>query len=179
MIKLNNIPLILLLVVNFCMIIAIFQQNSKLKEYENTISGLEAKVEDVNKAIEEKIVPMLEELQNNGSWGVRETFIKNGKKILGVMPDPELKSGKPYGYIFSFYEPFETYEGKELAVFAYHKETGEKIVVVPPTIITEPSSGYTSLDRFTAFVEIPYSGLWRYEIEINSEFYAEVVLSVK
>lgn len=88
-------------------------------------------------------------------------------------------AGKPYGYLFHFTAPFETFKGKDLAIYAYHKETGEKVTVVSPQTIKEPSSGYSSLERFTATFEVPFSGLWRYEVVLDDEFYADVVLLVK
>ena len=46
-------------------------------------------------------------------------------------------------------------------------------------IIKEPSKGYSTLERFTATFAVPKSGLWRYEVVLDGEFYADVVLAVK
>ena len=110
---------------------------------------------------------------------IRDIYVKDGKVLLMVAPDPSLSAGKPYGYLFDFTAPFETFKGKELAIFAYHKETGEKITGLPPETIKEPSTGYSTLERFTATFAVPKSGLWRYEVVLEGEFYADVVLVVK
>jgi hypothetical protein len=110
---------------------------------------------------------------------IRDIYVKGGKVLLMVAPDPSLSAGKPYAYLFNFKAPFETFKGKELAIYAYHKETGEKITGLSPETIKEPSTGYSTLERFTAAFAVPKSGLWRYEVQLDGEFYADVVLSVK
>jgi hypothetical protein len=110
---------------------------------------------------------------------IRDIYAKDGKVLLLVAPDPSLSAGKPYGYLFDFTAPFETFKGKELAIYAYHKETGEKITGLSPETIKEPSSGYSTLERFTVTFAVPKSGLWRYEVVVDGEFYADVVLAVK
>ncbi|MBS4192837.1 hypothetical protein KHA94_22150 [Bacillus sp. FJAT-49705] len=174
-----NIILILVLIMNIVMGVALFKQNSLLIEYKSKINELEVKVEDLDDVVKERIVSGLREISNKDNWNTRNEFTKNRKVILRVMEDPSLRAGKSFGYIFSFSEPFETFNRKELAIYAYHKETGNKITVVPPKIITDPSYGYPSLEHFTATFIIPISGLWRYEVEIDGEFYADVILMVK
>jgi hypothetical protein len=110
---------------------------------------------------------------------IRDIYVKDGKVLLLVSQDPSLSAGKPYGYLFNFTAPFETFKGKELAIYAYHKETGEKITGLSPETIKEPSTGYSTLERFTATFAVPKSGLWRYEVVLDGEFYADVVLAVK
>ncbi|GIN84226.1 hypothetical protein J6TS2_06120 [Heyndrickxia sporothermodurans] len=66
-----------------------------------------------------------------------------------------------------------------MAIYAYHKETGEKITAVSPFTIKEPSPGYSSLERFTTTFEVPFGGLWRYEVFLNDKFYADAILLVK
>ncbi|MEH7246835.1 hypothetical protein V7114_08660 [Neobacillus niacini] len=110
---------------------------------------------------------------------IRDKYAKDGKVLLLVAPDPSLSAGKPYGYLFNFTAPFETFKGKELAIYAYHKETGEKITGFSPETIKEPSTGYSTLERFTVTFAVPKSGLWRYEVVLDGEFYADVVLAVK
>ncbi|MDZ5472947.1 hypothetical protein SM124_14610 [Bacillus sp. 31A1R] len=114
----------------------------------------------------------------DSEWKVRYEYSKNGKVLFGVSPDPYLTAGKPFGYLFSFNEPFETYKGKNIEVFATHKETGERVNVIPKNKITEPSSGYSTLSRFTTRFTIPKSGLWKFEVFLNKEFYGDIVLSV-
>jgi hypothetical protein len=110
---------------------------------------------------------------------IRDIYVKGGKVLLMVAPDPSLSAGKPYAYLFNFTAPFETFKGKELAIYAYHIETGEKITGLSPETIKEPSTGYSTLERFTATFAVPKSGLWRYEVVVDGEFYADVVLAVK
>lgn len=112
-------------------------------------------------------------------WKSHDEYVKDGVTLLSVAPDPFFEAGKPFGYLFHFTASFETFKGKELAIYAYHKETSERITAVPPTIMNEPSAGYATLERFTATFEVPYSGLWRYEVVLDGEFYADVVLFVK
>ncbi|WP_100405658.1 hypothetical protein [Bacillus solitudinis] len=112
-------------------------------------------------------------------WEERDEYVKDGEVLLTVAPDPGLVAGTSFGYLFHFTAPFEIFEGKELAIYAYHKETGDKITAVSSKKIDEPSSGYSSLERFTATFAVPKSGLWRYEVIVDGEFYADVVLSIK
>jgi hypothetical protein len=112
-------------------------------------------------------------------WEVRNEYVEHNKVLLRINPDPALAAGRPYGYMFSFTEPFETYKGKEIAIYAYHKETGEGITVLPPKKITEPSSGYSSLNRFTTTFELPIGGIWRFEVVLDEQIYGDVILSVK
>jgi hypothetical protein len=111
-------------------------------------------------------------------WKVRDKYTRNGKVLFSVYPDPTLSAGTPYGYMFSFNEPFDTYKGKEMEIYALHRETGERINVLPSEKITEPSSGYSSLGRFTTALTVPEGGLWKYEIYFDKNFYGDVVLSV-
>lgn len=76
------------------------------------------------------------------------------KYYCQIFPDPNLVAGKPFGYIFHFTAPFETFKGKKLAIYAYHKETVEKITAVSPFAIKEASPGYSSLERFTTTFEV-------------------------
>ncbi|AST91229.1 hypothetical protein BC6307_08030 [Sutcliffiella cohnii] len=111
-------------------------------------------------------------------WKVRHEYTKNNQKLFEVFPDPTLSAGKTYGYIFSFKESFDIYKGKDIEIYAIHSDTGERINVLPSKTITEPSGGYSSLQRFTAFFEVPDSGLWKYEVYFNNKLYGDVVLSV-
>jgi hypothetical protein len=111
-------------------------------------------------------------------WKVRNEYSRNGKVLFSVFPDPNLSAGKPFGYMFSFKEPFVTYEGKEIKIYAIHKETGERINVLPSEKVTDPSPGYSSLGRFTTSLIVPKGGLWKYEVFFDKKFYGDVVLSV-
>ncbi len=111
-------------------------------------------------------------------WEVRHEYRENNQILFNVYPDPQLTAGKPFGYLFSFREPFETYEGKELSINAYNKKTGERMLVSPPQKITAPSPGYVSLQRFTTTFLVPYSGLWKYEVLLNGKVYGDVIVSV-
>ncbi|MGP4079428.1 hypothetical protein ACTWQL_05885 [Pseudalkalibacillus sp. R45] len=124
-------------------------------------------------------IPELDKLPVKEDWEVREEYKKDGKVLLNVHPAQSLVAGKPFGYLFSFTESFETFKRKKLAIHAYHKETDEKLTVVSPKTVDKPSPGYSSLERFTANFEMPKGGIWRYEVVLDGEFYADVVLSVK
>ncbi|WP_313800824.1 hypothetical protein [Cytobacillus sp.] len=112
-------------------------------------------------------------------WEIRNHYVRNGKVKFSVFEDPYLSAGKPFGYMISFKEPFEKYEGKELEIYAVHKETGKRLSVLPSTKITEPSSGYSSLERFTTKLLIPEAGLWKYEVYFDNKLYGDVVLAVQ
>lgn len=111
-------------------------------------------------------------------WEARNKYEKNGKLLFTMFQDPELRLGKPYGYMFSFNEPFETFKGKELAIYAYHKETGERVTAQHPKKITEPSSGYATLSRFVIFFELPRKGVWKIEFLLDEQIYGTVILPV-
>ncbi|MEH7255772.1 hypothetical protein V7111_27060 [Neobacillus niacini] len=111
-------------------------------------------------------------------WKVRNEYARKGEVLFSVFPDPNLSAGKPYGYMFSFKEPFVVYKGKEIEIYAIHKETGERINVVPSAKVTEPSSGYSSLGRFTTSFIVPEGGLWKYEVFFDKKLYGDVVLAV-
>ncbi|WP_240620218.1 DUF4871 domain-containing protein [Peribacillus acanthi] len=111
-------------------------------------------------------------------WKIRNDYSRNGKVLFYVFEDPYLSAGKPFGYIFSFKEPFDAYKGKEIEIYATHKDTGERINVLPSKKVTEPSSGYSSLGRFTTMLILPKGGLWKYEVYFDKKFYGDVVLSV-
>lgn len=111
-------------------------------------------------------------------WEVRNEYSKKGKVLFSVSPDPNLSAGKPYGYMFSFKEPFAAYKGKEIEIYATHKGTGKRINVFSSKKITEPSSGYASLDRFISTFIVPEDGIWKYEVFFNKKLYGDVVLSV-
>jgi len=112
-------------------------------------------------------------------WKIRNDYSRNGKILFSVSPDPYLFAGKPFGYLFSFKEPFDTYKGKYIEIYAIHKETGERINVLTSEKITEPSPGYSSLGRFTTTLTVPKGGLWKYQVYLNNKLYGDVVLSVR
>jgi hypothetical protein len=111
-------------------------------------------------------------------WEPRNQFIKEGKVLLAILPDPSLHAKKSFGYIFNFLEPFETYNGKTMAIYATHKDTGLQITIHPPEKITEPSPGYDSLERFTFFASAPLSGYWKFKVVLDGEVYGDVILYI-
>ena len=111
-------------------------------------------------------------------WKVRNEYSKNGKVLFSVYPDPNLSAGKPFGYMFSFKEPFVAYKGKEIEIYAMNKETGERKSVLSSKKVTEPSPGYSSLGRFTTTLIVPEGGLWKYEVFFDKKLYGDVVLLV-
>lgn len=111
-------------------------------------------------------------------WKKRNEYTRDGKVLFEVFPDPALTASIPYGYIFSFKESFNEYKDKEIEIYASHRVTGERLNVLPSEKITEPSSGYSSLERFTTTFTLPEGGLWKYEVYFDKKFYGDVVLSV-
>lgn len=116
--------------------------------------------------------------QENINWDIRDSYEENGETLLQVYPDTGLVAGESLGYLFHFTAPFETFKGKELAIYLHNKETGESIIAVAPKEISEPPSGYSSLERYTAYIEVPYGGIWRYEVRLDDKSYADIVLDV-
>lgn len=110
---------------------------------------------------------------------VRQEYTENGEQLLIVFPDPYLEAGKTTGYLFHFTSPFEEFRNRMLSIDAVHLETGLKVTMQKPMKITEPSSGYPGLQRFTAFAGLPISGKWRYLVQLDGEDYAKVVLEVR
>lgn len=102
-----------------------------------------------------------------------------GNRLLEVFPDPELKAGMPYGYLFHFTAPFEELQGRTLSIRATHLRSGYRLTAAQPALITEPSSGYDSLDRHTVAFALPLSGMWRYDVELDGRPYANVILFVQ
>ena len=112
-------------------------------------------------------------------WEPRDQFVKDGKVLFSIYPDPALTAKKSYGYMLSFSEPFETFEGKTLAIYTTHKETGLQQTAVPPQKITEPSPGYDSLERFVFFTSVPISGEWKFKVVLDGEAYGDVILYIR
>ncbi len=107
---------------------------------------------------------------------VRPAYEANGKVLLEAFPDPELKAGSPFGYLFRFTADMEELKGKRLAIEAVHLASGQRVAAVRPFVVTEPSSGYAGLERFTARFALPLPGAWRYEATLDGRFYADIVL---
>lgn len=116
--------------------------------------------------------------QPKGAVHPRQAYTMDGKNLFIMYPDPTLAAGKEFGYMIHFAEPFETYSGKTLAIYARHEGTGLYVTAHPPRKITEPSPGYLSLGRFTTAFELPLGGNWTYEVELDGQFYGDAVLSV-
>lgn len=108
----------------------------------------------------------------------RHAFYHNEKLLFEVFPDPALEAGHAYGYIFRFTAPLQEFQGKMLSIHAVHLNTGLEVTAMPPVLITEPSSGYLGLERFTTVFALPLEGKWRYEIKLDDMLYGDVVLNV-
>ncbi|WP_282939719.1 DUF4871 domain-containing protein [Paenibacillus sp. RC67] len=123
----------------------------------------------------------LASLLSKASWQnpMRQAYYDHGKLLLEVFPDPGLQAGKSYGYLWSFKAPFDELKGKKLSIKAEHIHSEQKLVAVTPVEITQPSSGYKGLERYTAAFGLPLSGLWRYTAELDGKAYGDVVLSVQ
>ncbi|MUK90555.1 hypothetical protein GMD78_19545 [Ornithinibacillus sp. L9] len=112
-------------------------------------------------------------------WQVRNDYLDDhGQILFSVLPDPNLTADKPYSYVFNFKESFDAYKNKELTIYAYHKEKEERITALSPKKISDPSPGYSSLEEFTTVIELPHSGLWRFEIVFDEEVYGDVIIEV-
>ena len=70
-----NLILIFVLMVNVIMGILLFQQSAKLTKYQHIISNLEVRMEDLDDAIEEDVVPRLEEILNETETVKEEDWI--------------------------------------------------------------------------------------------------------
>jgi hypothetical protein len=62
--KIYYIVLILILIINLVMAVVLFKQNLLLNEYKHKISILEVRMEDIDDAIEQDVVPRLQEIIN-------------------------------------------------------------------------------------------------------------------
>jgi len=135
----------------------------------------------------------------NGMTGGRDTpapplsdrteYYEDGKLKLAIYPDPELSAGRTSGYIFHFTAPYDEFKDRRLLIQAEYVEakkvggTGEMKeikthVTIADEIITEPSSGYTGLERYTALAAVPLPGKWRYIVELDGNFYGDAELTV-
>jgi len=108
----------------------------------------------------------------------RQAYYRDGQLLVEAFPDPELKAGISYGYLFHFAAPFEELRGKMLSLEAVHLRTGERTKAVEPFVVEAPSSRYEGLERWTASFALPLPGMWRYEFTLDGEHYADVVLEV-
>jgi hypothetical protein len=118
-------------------------------------------------------------ITNEKNWKPHNSFIKKGKALFQIFPDPELVAGTPYGYMIHFTEPFTQFSGKKLSIVATHKETGTKVTAMEPQTISSPSPGYKGLERFTASFGLPLHGIWKYEVLLDGANYGDAVLEVK
>ncbi|RIX49993.1 DUF4871 domain-containing protein [Paenibacillus nanensis] len=109
---------------------------------------------------------------------LRPSYYKDGNLLLQVFPDPELKAGRSYGYIFSFAELGFEAVNKTMAIEAVHLATGRRETVVKPYVLTPEVLAGISFARYTAFSAMPLEGYWRYEVLLDGELYADVILDV-
>ncbi|ALC83931.1 MULTISPECIES: hypothetical protein [Bacillus] len=54
-----NILLSLILIINLVMLVVIYQQNKQLNKYELLFTNIEGKLEDIDDAIDDQIIPNL------------------------------------------------------------------------------------------------------------------------
>lgn len=111
---------------------------------------------------------------------VRTSYMSNGKKLFEVAPGGDLTAGEPAGMIISFKEPFDRYRGKTLAIHAIHLASGVEETLVAGHQITQPSSGYSTLERYALpSAGLPLSGYWRIIVEWDGEWYGDAVLEAR
>lgn len=107
-----------------------------------------------------------------------QEYYRDSELLLRVFPDPELRAGKEYGYIFHFANLTKSVIGKELAIDAVHLDTGRRVVAALPSVIDEKRYAGESWERYIVQCALPLGGLWRYEVMLNDAAYASVVLDV-
>jgi hypothetical protein len=109
----------------------------------------------------------------------RTEYRKNGKVIFQVFPEENVVAGADQGYVIHFTQPIDVFLGKKISIEGYHSLSGKRLIVMPPVIITEPSSGYETLERFTTGFSLPIGGTWRFEVKLNEQYYGDFVLAVQ
>ncbi|OUS68643.1 hypothetical protein B1748_33435 [Paenibacillus sp. MY03] len=109
----------------------------------------------------------------------RNSYYEGGELLLQVFPDPELKAGREYGYLFHFAKLVQKeIVGKELAIEAIHLGSNERVTALAPFIVGEPSSAEMNMERYVVRCALPIGGLWLYEVKLDGSNYASVVLEV-
>jgi len=114
----------------------------------------------------------------NPAAGVRTSFVKGGTTLFEVFPEAELVAGVQQGLMIHFTEAFDAFSGKQLSIDATQQDTGKQVVAVPPQQITEPSPGYSGLERFTTSFSLPVGGLWTFEVKLDGQRYGDFALNV-
>ncbi|MEK3884504.1 hypothetical protein [Paenibacillus sp. PL2-23] len=121
-------------------------------------------------------------LLSNGEPSTRQdalsqwaSYNQQGELLYRINPDPNVQAGKSYGYIFSFEAPFDTFEGKQLAIMAKHTLTGQQIPI-STELIQSPSPGYDSLNRYSVQFTLPSGGVWVTTVRIDGEVYGESLM---
>lgn len=118
----------------------------------------------------------------NGSGRVEEIrteYRKNGQMIFQVFPEENVVAGVMQGYVLHFTQPIDVFLGKNISIEGYHAKSGKRLTVMSPVTITEPSSGYETLERFTTGFSLPLGGTWTFEVKLNEQFYGDFVLAVQ
>lgn len=110
--------------------------------------------------------------------GPRQAYYDGEELLLEVFPDPELKAGKEYGYIFHFAKLQREVEGKEFAIDIVHLETGRRFSAVKPFVVEVQNLAELQFERYIVRCVLPIGGLWRYEVKLDGKPYADVVLDV-
>ncbi|GKU76289.1 DUF4871 domain-containing protein [Paenibacillus sp. L3-i20] len=108
----------------------------------------------------------------------RLTYYENEKSILEVFPDPTVKAGSTFNYIFHFTESHKHFEGKKLSVDVIHLETGHRLSPIQSSLITEYSPPEMMMERFIVSCALPLGGMWRFEVNFDGKKYADVLLEV-
>jgi len=116
---------------------------------------------------------------NNTVDETRTEYIKNGKLIFQVFPEEKVVAGVHQGYVLHFTQPMASFLGKKISIEGYHSISGKRLTVMSPVIITEPSSGYETLERFTTGFTLPLGGTWKFEVKLNEQLYGDFVLTAQ
>ncbi|UTR10073.1 hypothetical protein MM300_19685 [Evansella sp. LMS18] len=93
--------------------------------------------------------------------------------LFRMVPDPELTAGEEFEYVFSFFEEYEVYDGKEVAITAKHQDTEESVTLAEPQKRSEEE-----MERLEVSVTLPEGGFWTFEVSLDGELYGDVEIFV-
>ncbi|MCR2808040.1 hypothetical protein [Paenibacillus soyae] len=112
------------------------------------------------------------------AWHEGTAFNEQGELLFTIYPDPNVTAGVTFGYLFSFEASFHAFEGKRLEIQAEHRRTGVR-EELSSELITTPSSGYDSLQRYTAQFALPIGGEWIITVLLDDVPYGNSLLTLE
>ncbi|WP_078596466.1 hypothetical protein [Evansella clarkii] len=93
--------------------------------------------------------------------------------LFRMVPDPELTAGEEFEYVFSFFEEYEEYAGKEVAITAKHQDTEDTVKLAEPRVRSEEE-----MERLEVSVTLPEGGFWTFEVSLDGKVYGDVEIFV-